>query len=774
MTAPGRRGSAASTPTILYDIHADADVTKLSRKLLEESPTSINRGRGLKAGCKCPKRSLKPKHIQPNLPADLSPAGSDRDDAAEETVNNEVDGTVLSRLATPVRHNRGTPSGSRREQKEHNLPHSNSDLHTRFGRKYTKVHQPAKRGRNKTVKEKSPEISESLPDTAHHPARPLTRGHQAQQNAMSDRAESITPRRIQTSVPSLRKPVVRPKIRTPHSETDSEFEGSDTDVWRYNFYPRRRSASIARNSASKADSSFQATADAVITRSPDQMEFLAGTEELHSEADSLDSETPHAKRHKVSGTATHDRSIDNDEHDFLSFTISCIPNPASLDASNSPVSEPVALNVVNDVLPGHVQTAPVAPMVPNMSSASVTISAIGAQDEDNTNSCKAVPVVQRVPDSVPLRPRDPRSFSKIVQQMRSSFIAKRAASEPKAARWVTDPSNPHGPPIREKSRIRNGRVYREENGPNMPSAWRVCDLNGDKRICTVEDIPNVVAKAYCSPKYTNKMQMISTLVQDYNGIRKEDIRWCLAGVSTKRSSTKKNSVAPQPDENEAPLPLVSTQGDIGGCLENDQLSSTCLSPSRSQGEGSSNVIDSSTALQTVSSRLPASETAEAATQTSDSGSEQVQSPLINPVDGSLMEIMRAYTAGLYGELLERDKNLETLQDVAHQKRAEQERSVRMLENDIEEIARSSAILRNRLAPDRRQSMGQIIDEDKAEKEKELGSLNAEQVKLIENLSMWCRERTRIREERDAFVSNAKARREDVVKLLAFIDGLSDP
>lgn len=68
-------------------------------------------------------------------------------------------------------------------------------------------------------------------------------------------------------------------------------------------------------------------------------------------------------------------------------------------------------------------------------------------------------------------------------------------------------------------------------------------------------------------------------------------------------------------------------------------------------------------------------------------------------------------------------------------------------------------------------MGLIIDEDKAEKERELETLTAERVKALEDMDKCGRERIWIRKNLDAFVCFAKAHREDIVTLLAFIDGL---
>jgi hypothetical protein len=597
-------------------------------------------------------------------------------------------------------------------------------------------------------------ILEDLSETV-HPGTSFTTRHQRQQKAMSNRAQSISPRQSQTCVPSLRQPVILPKRSTPHNETDSEL--SDADDLEIDYYALRRSTSIVRNSTLTREGSLHPTG-ATLPQNLERTQFLDETEKLQSDASGYDSDTPLAKRRKVSATAADDedcRSFDEVEQNKSSFYTSCSSNPANLEASQSPLS------------PGPFHRAPIAPMMPNMSFTVPGMSAISAQSENNNdNSNERVIAVLNNVDTIPARPHEPRIFSKIVEQMRKSFIAKDSTSGPSVFRWITDPSSPNGPPIPEKAQLREGTVYRD-NTPNMPPAWRTS--SGNRRICTVEDIPNIVARVYCSPQYINQKHLISTLLQDFSGICDEDVTSCLAGVSVRRASTKEKPVTPRPDGDEsAPVLLVSTQLDTGDAPANDCSSSTYMSPPVSQDEGSPHITESATTSQTASSDWPISATADAGTQTSS------PSPCVHRNNHPIIKLSIVHTERVYARSLERDSELKILKDLAQEKTDEQERRIRMLQNDIDEIARSSAVLRNRLAPDRRQSMGLIIDEDKAEKEGELESLTAERVKALEDMGKCGRERTWIRKNLDAFVCFAKAHREDIVTLLAFIDGLPAP
>lgn len=506
---------------------------------------------------------------------------------------------------------------------------------------------------------------------------------------------------------------------------------------------------------------------AALPQNPERTQFPDETEKLQSDACGYDSDTPLAKRRKVSATAADDedcRCFDEVEQNKSSFYTSCSANPANLEASQSPLSESETTNIVNNTSPGSFHRAPIAPMMPNMSFTVPGMSVISAQSENNKdNSNETVIAVLNNVDTLPARPHEPLILSKIVEQMRRSFIAQDSNSGPSVFRWIIDPSSPNGPPSPENAQHREGTVYRDTT-PNMPPAWRTSF--GNRRICTVEDIPNIVARVYCSPQYISPKHLISTLLQDYSGIYEEDVTSCLAGVSVKRASTEEKPVTPRPNGDEsAPVLLVSNQLDTGDAPANDCSSSTYMSPPVSHDEGSPHVTKSATISQTAPSDWPISATADAGTQTS------YPSSCAHRNNHPIIKLSILHTERVYTKSLERDSELKSFQDLAQEKTDEQERRIRMLQNDVDEIARSSAVLRNRLAPDRRQSMGLIIDEDKAEKERELETLTAERVKTLEDMNKCGRERIWIRKNLDAFVCFAKAHRGDIVTLLAFIDGL---
>jgi hypothetical protein len=87
-------------------------------------------------------------------------------------------------------------------------------------------------------------------------------------------------------------------------------------------------------------------------------------------------------------------------------------------------------------------------------------------------------------------------------------------------------------------------IFLGYNGPHVEPTWRLRDVYGQiKKIVIVDDIPNLVATAYCDPGYKDFSGMVSKLVSDYSGIRRLDITWCMAGVD---HGTRVESL-PQPD-----------------------------------------------------------------------------------------------------------------------------------------------------------------------------------------------------------------------------------
>lgn len=415
---------------------------------------------------------------------------------------------------------------------------------------------------------------------------------------MSNRAQIISPRQSQTCLPSLRQPVVLPKRSTPRNQTDSEL--SDADDLEIDYYALRRSTSIVQNSTLTRETSLHPTC-ATLPQNPECTQFPDETEKLQSDASGYDSDTPLAKRRKVSATAADDedcRCFDEVEQNKSSFYTSCSANPANLEASQSPLSESETTNIVNNPSPGPFHRAPIAPMMPNMSFTVPGTSTMSAQSENNKDNSNGtvIDVLNNV-DTLPARPHEPRILSKIVEQMRRSFIAQDSNSGPSVFRWIIDPSSPNGPPSPENAQHREGTVYRD-NTPNMPPAWRTSF--GNRRICTVEDIPNIVARVYCSPQYISPKHLISTLLQDYSGIYEEDVTSCLAGVSVERASTEQKPVTPRPDGDEsASVLLVSNQLDTGDAPANDCSSSTYMSPPVSHDEGSPHVTQSATISQTA-------------------------------------------------------------------------------------------------------------------------------------------------------------------------------
>jgi hypothetical protein len=291
-----------------------------------------------------------------------------------------------------------------------------------------------------------------------------------------------------------------------------------------------------------------------------------------------------------------------------------------------------------------------------------------------------------------------------------------------------------------------------------------------------------VATAYCDPRYTNEKRLISTLIHDYSGVRKENIAWCMAGIRAEGVYAETIQISARPEGDEvAKEPTVSMQGDVGASPGNDFSSSAYLSPPISHGEGSPNVMDSADISQ-YTSCWPTSATAEVSTQTSHPSQDQIQLNFTDPMNKSLVKIMQAYQDREYEKLLIRDRVLRTRQDLDEQKTIELQNCISTLKSAIEEIETKGASLvkelTNDLTPDERQAMERGIDTPKARKRKELESVVTEHTELLQRISKQVHGIETVREEQDAFVSNAKAHIKDVVAVedgidavLAFLNGL---
>jgi hypothetical protein len=144
---------------------------------------------------------------------------------------------------------------------------------------------------------------------------------------------------------------------------------------------------------------------------------------------------------------------------------------------------------------------------------------------------------------------EPKTFEVVLQNMRLAFHAKNSSTRPSCHRWIRAPGdpNPNTPPVRE-NKLRPGaqvdNVFLGYNGPHVAPTWRLRDVYGQiKKIVIVDDIPNLVATAYCDPGYRDFSGMASKLATDYSGIRRIDISWCMAGVGR----MKQIESFPQPD-----------------------------------------------------------------------------------------------------------------------------------------------------------------------------------------------------------------------------------
>lgn len=346
-----------------------------------------------------------------------------------------------------------------------------------------------------------------------------------QQKAVSDKSQCITPRRIRTDVRSLREPVVPQKKLTAQSEIDGDISDSDDSEFERDVL--RRSVPKARYSALTRDSSLKAIARAALPGNPEYTEILAEREKLHSENNDSDNDGRLPKRRKVTSLARdgqNHNSFDGPRQQASSFYTFASPIVANLDNSRSPGSGPELLNGADGKSSRQFRRASITPMMANMDSAKHFTAAtpISAFNEDSTDK-SSTPVVA-IHDDIDMIPG---GSPKIVEQMRSAYFAKHSAAEPIGYRWITDPSNPKGPPVRENPRRRKNRndtVYMKYNRLNLSLTWYFCDVLGAvKKICTVEHIPELVAKAYSDPTYTNEEQLISTLTNEYSGLRKEDI-----------------------------------------------------------------------------------------------------------------------------------------------------------------------------------------------------------------------------------------------------------
>lgn len=258
----------------------------------------------------------------------------------------------------------------------------------------------------------------------------------------------------------------------------------------------------------------------------------------------------------------------------------------------------------------------------------------------------------------------------------------------------------------------------------------------------------------------------------------------MAGIRSEGAPAGINPTPPRPEGDESvPLLPVSMQRDTSACPGNGFSSNTYLSPSVSQGENSSTVIDSAYISQSVSSFQPASAAAEVGTQTSDPSQDRIQLDLVDPRNESLAKIMQAYRGREYEKPLERDKDLGTRQDLDHEETRQLRRRISMLKSTIEKIATMGANLvkelANDLTPDERRALERDIDIPKARKSKELESVMAEHTQLLQRISGRAHDLLlMVREQQDAFVSNAKAHIKDMVAVkdgvdavLAFLNGL---
>jgi hypothetical protein len=426
-----------------------------------------------------------------------------------------------------------------------------------------------------------------LSTTAHHPGMSFTQYQLGHQKAMSNKIESITPRRNQTDVRSLREPVVLRQRFPAQSENGNDI--NDIEQSQFDKDVSCQSTSRARSSAFKPDMSLQAIARAALPGNLEYTEIPAEPEKLHSEDSSSDEDARLPKRRKVT-------SLTNDSQKYNSFnelrqhesSLSTFgwSNTASIDTFRSPGLDLMALDRADDASPRPFQRAPVAPMMSNMCIKRLftAVTAISALNEDNADCSNTVVTIHDNANMIPARPHDPRNFSEVVQRMRSAYVAYHSTTEPKWQRWIIDPSNSNGPPIREKKArrhdTRSGVVYIEHDGPNFSPTWHYRTTHGlDKKICTVNDIPNLVAAAYCDPRYTNEKQLFSTLTNDYSGVREQDIRFCLAGIRADRVSAENNPSPTCPDGDEASqVPPVSPLGHPSACPGNDFSSSAYLSP----------------------------------------------------------------------------------------------------------------------------------------------------------------------------------------------------
>ncbi len=156
----------------------------------------------------------------------------------------------------------------------------------------------------------------------------------------------------------------------------------------------------------------------------------------------------------------------------------------------------------------------------------------------------------------------PKAFETVLQKIRLAFHAKNSTSRPSYHRWICAPGdpNPITPPVRENKLmpiVPAEDVFLGYNGPHVAPTWRLRDVYGKiKKIVIVDDIPTLVATAYCDPGYSGFSGMLSKLKADYSGIRRLDISWCMAGLSSK----KQIESIPQHDAGGSRTSLSSTCG----------------------------------------------------------------------------------------------------------------------------------------------------------------------------------------------------------------------
>jgi hypothetical protein len=157
---------------------------------------SSSREKCLKASNRTLRGSHRTKHTQSSFLADQYPAGADSDKIDKETLNNNVNRKGLKKVATADRNSRGTHADLKKEQNNPTFSSlKRSDLYTCSGRIYTTLNRVPKRVGNKAGEGASPSIIlEDLSETVHHPGTSFTTRQQGQQKAMSNRAQSISPR----------------------------------------------------------------------------------------------------------------------------------------------------------------------------------------------------------------------------------------------------------------------------------------------------------------------------------------------------------------------------------------------------------------------------------------------------------------------------------------------------------------------------------------------------------------------------------------------------